>query len=185
MANKYYYFHSKGCANTIAVSPDLFEKALAENDESPEGPREIINMLVFNNYPSWLQFPVSFTVFDGNKFKDVMEMRWVSAFLISEKVCKLLKDNGVTGWNPYDVIVKDKKGNVIPGYYGFTVTEKTPASNDASIPDFFNPVPKCGIVCSQKVVDLMKTNKIKDFEFDLIGVEGNFSFLYDYIKHLI
>jgi len=113
------------------------------------------------------------------------EMRFPPVFLISEKVCNLFKENGVTGWKQYDVIVKDKKGKIIHGYYGFTVTGKTPASKDEVIPDFFHPAPLCAIVCSQKVFDLMKVNKIRDFEFDLIGVEGYGSCCYDYIKHLI
>lgn len=185
MENNYYRFNSKGYLNTITVRPDLFAEALEEKDYSSKGGRYIHHMLVFDDYPAWLHFPVSFTVFDGNKLRDVIEMRFPPVFLISERIRNLLKDNGITGWKYYDAIVKDRSGNIIPGYYGFSVTEETPPSKNTAIPDFFKPSPLCAIVCTQKVYDLMKVNKIKDFEFDHIDNEGNASHIYEYIRHLI
>ena len=35
---------------------------------------------------------------------------------------KILKENKFTGWSIYPVIVQDRKGKLLPNYYGFAVT---------------------------------------------------------------
>ena len=69
------------------------------------------------------------------------------------------------------------------GYYGFAVTgtNSIDPNNPDYIPDFFHFYPKCGyIVCTQRVVDLLKKHKIKDFEIMEIN-EHSYLHLYDRI----
>ena len=41
---------------------------------------------------------------------------------ITDKVLNILKDNQFTGWSTYPVEVSDRKGNILPGYQGFSIT---------------------------------------------------------------
>lgn len=168
MEKKYYSFDSTKYLVTLAVTPDLFSKAIDDGDFSADSFRHIIPKLMLGTYPDNLIFPVEFTEKNGKKLRDVIEMRWSFAFLISTRIKELFEENGITGWKPYDVVVKRKNGEIIPGYHGFSVLgrypELLPASGDL-VPDFYHP--EClglGIVCSQRVVDLLRKYKIRDFD---------------------
>ena len=41
--------------------------------------------------------------------------------MVSERVVNLLNENEITGWNNYPITLYDKKGNIVDGYYGFSV----------------------------------------------------------------
>lgn len=186
MENKFYLFRSKGSLNTIAAFPDMIYREIEEHTLHNCKNKYILEWLMFNEYPKDLQFPVPFTVYDGRNYRDVIEMRKVCGFLISDRIFELFKESGLTGWKSYDVIVRDKKGNIVPGYHGFTVTEVTPTDvgPDTVIPDFFRPSPYYCTICSQKAKDVIKANKVKDFAVDLITPE-DYDYAYAFIKHLI
>jgi hypothetical protein len=42
--------------------------------------------------------------------------------IVSESVVQLLRAHGFTGWSLYDVSVRDKQGQLIPGYSGLAIT---------------------------------------------------------------
>jgi hypothetical protein len=42
--------------------------------------------------------------------------------IIADSVVQLLRSHGFTGWSLYDVSVRDKQGQLIPGYRGLAVT---------------------------------------------------------------
>lgn len=168
MEKMYYKFNSSHYLVTLAATPDIFEKAIDEGDFSADSFRHIIPKLMLGTYPDNLTFPVEFTVFDGKKLRNVIEMRSACAFLISTRIKELFEKNGITGWKPYEVVVKKMNGEIIPGYHGFSVTGRYPGLVPASgslVPDFYHP--EClglGIVCSQRVVDLLRKYKIRDFD---------------------
>ena len=56
--------------------------------------------------------------------RDVLDNRDTMAYLISDRMKDLLIDNNITGWKCYDIEMYDKKGNIVPGYNGFSVTGK-------------------------------------------------------------
>lgn len=117
-----YEFDSKVFLTTFAVTPDLFQKALKDNDWDDNGPRYIHNFLLLGEYPSWLTFPVFFHHCDGKRLRDLLDMRYPHMFLISQRLKDLLENNGITGWKTYPIRLFDKKNKEIFGYYGFTVT---------------------------------------------------------------
>ena len=167
MDNKYYSFDSKGYLVTLAAVPKIFRDAINNQDFSEDGGKNIIKQLIWNEYPSSVSFPIVFYIEDGKKVRNIVEMRHTSAFLIFKEIKELFESNGITGWKPYDIILYRKDGSIMEGYYGFTVTgtNSIDPNNPDYIPDFFHFYPKYGyIVCTQRVVDLLKKHKIKDFE---------------------
>ena len=136
-------------------------------------------------YPDWLKFPVEYVESEKGKIRDVMEMRDLY-FLISEHLKDVFEEAGLTGWKTFDIIVRKKDGEILPGYYGFTVTGRNPSSKverGVEIPDFFQLNPNCGaIICTQRVVDTLKTNKIRDFDITLIKGDDVFGKYYDLIN---
>lgn len=118
---RFYRFMSKGYLSSFAVSPDLFEKALKENDCKAGGPREIQRLLREGDYPDWVQFPIVFHQIDGTKLRDIIDSRRVDFDVISERVESILCKHNITGWKTYPVRIFDKKENEIFGYRGFSV----------------------------------------------------------------
>lgn len=183
MDNKYYVFDSKGYLVTLEAVPKIFRDAINNQDFSENGGKNIIQQLICNNYPSNITFPVIYYIEDGKKVRNVIEIRHPSAFLISTEIKELFESNGITGWKPYDIILYRKDGSIMEGYYGFTVTgtNSIDPNNPDYIPDFFHFYPKYGgVVCTQRVVDLLKKHKIKDFEMKPVN-EHSFLFLFEEI----
>ena len=177
MTQKYFDFDSQGYLNTLAATPDIFKRALENGDYSPET-RDIITLLMLGTYPRSLTFPVEFTVTDGKKLRDVIEIRCCYSFLISTRLRDIFRTEGLTGWQTYDVIVRKKNGEVIPGYCGFSVIGRCPCEvpQSADVPDFFHPESKArGIRCSQKVIDVLRKYKIRDFDISnpIYDTDGN------------
>lgn len=128
MENNFFYRFSNDLPlNTVAVRPDLFDKALKQGLFGEDSGREIHNQLMFGDfdtkeYPSYIYFPVSFHQSEGKVLREALDMRALHPILISDNLQNILADNQITGWRSYPVLVYDKKGNEIPGYNGFTVT---------------------------------------------------------------
>ena len=125
----FYIFGSEGYLTTYSVRPDLFNHAILNKLSGPESGRDIHQQLLFGDdngaYPNYIEFPVVFRHKDGKKMRDMLDMRFDgNCFLISNRMKVLMEANRITGWKSYPVLVYDKKGNKIDGYYGFTVTGK-------------------------------------------------------------
>lgn len=176
MANKYYAFNSKNSLSTLAVYPVVFENAIHNGDWSPDGGRYIHNHLIFGDYPKDLCSPVDFIEKEGKKLKNVVEMRYPGAFLISDFLKDIFEKAGLTGWKTYDVMIHRKNGDILPGFYGFSITGRNPSpniGNTPEIPDFFMLHPdKLWIICTQRVVDVLKENKIRDFETEPLSEDS-------------
>ena len=185
MKSKYYKFNSKNALRTLAASPVVFEKAIKEDDWSPKSGRHIFEKLIFGHYPDFLDFPLDFIVTDGREIRDVVEMRYPHAFLISEKLKTVFENSGLTGWRTYDVVIHKKNGELLPGYFGFSVIGENPVDDDdcqLPAPDFFRLKPDwLSVICTQKVVDVLKENKIKVFETSPVN-EDNYTHLFKEIN---
>jgi hypothetical protein len=53
---------------------------------------------------------------------DVIWTTMAVVVIISDKVVQMLRSHGFTGWSLYDVSVRDKQGQLIPGYSGLAIT---------------------------------------------------------------
>jgi hypothetical protein len=60
----------------------------------------------------------------GKTIYDLVGIGYVSPYLLSGKVIRLLMENNVTGWKTYPCILYDKFGKIIDGYSLFSVTGK-------------------------------------------------------------
>ncbi len=53
---------------------------------------------------------------------DVIWTTMAVVAIVSDSVVQLLRSHGFTGWSLYDVSVRDKQGQLIPGYSGLAIT---------------------------------------------------------------
>lgn len=140
MEKKYYKFTSKGYLTTMAVR-DVYTNEVRRTGALPNNELYWLNEnLVSGEYPDWLKFPVEYVEIEKGRARDVLEMRRASCFLISEHLKDVFEKAGLTGWKTFDIIVRKKDGEILPGYYGFTVTGRNPSSKvegNVEIPDFF------------------------------------------------
>ena len=58
----------------------------------------------------------------GAKPGDVIWTTYAAPVIVSDSVVQLLRSHGFTGWSLYDVSVRDKQGQLIPGYSGLAIT---------------------------------------------------------------
>lgn len=175
MVNNYYDFGSKGYLSTLAVWPSIFIKAIQCNDWSNNGGRYVEEQLRFGEYSPNLLFPLDFVVKDGYKIRDILEMRSLT-FLISDRLKLIFEAANLTGWKTYDVVIHQKDGSILPGFNGFSVMGRNPSEKSdgyPEIPDFFRlRHDQSWLICTQRVVDVLKENKIKDFETTLLSNES-------------
>ena len=193
-----YEFDSKGYLTTVAVRPDLFQKALEEDEYGYN--RDIHHNLALGKY-SHYSFPIIFHQDDGNRFRDVLDTGCVSTYLISDRMKDLLSSNDITGWRTYPIELYDKKDHLISGYNGFSITGRggnfdknyelgyfdkdrnhfgattrgVYDLNNWDGSDFFiiNPL---FIIVTERVMKLLKKNKIDAIEYtklsDYVDVIG-------------
>jgi hypothetical protein len=66
--------------------------------------------------------PVIFKGYMGGPLADILWTGLPPMACVSEKVINILEEHHFSGWSTYPVKVSDRKGNNLPGYYGFAVT---------------------------------------------------------------
>ena len=124
---RFYSFCVKYYYNTFSVRSDIFAEAIRTYDFSER--RNVDQYLMSGEYPEWVSFPVVFHQYDGMKLRDLMA--WADEpFIISDRTVNLLEDNHITGWKTFPVEIYDKKGNLISGYQGFSVTGRGGSTKD-------------------------------------------------------
>ena len=170
----FYYFGSRYLSSSLRVKSigiDEGEESLADH-----------NNLIQAKYEG-IQFPVVFQQMSGKKFTDILNTGWPSFYLISDKFKNLLNEHHFTGWTTYPIVIRDKKGNQIEGYHGFSVTgvsgpishENSPSFEARYVPtgplvrfykggnidlnkwdgsDFFVPEGTTGIVMTKRVAEV-------------------------------
>ncbi len=177
---RFYSFRFKYYYNTFRISPDIFERALRTGDYTEK--REIHHYLALGKYPEWLEFPVIFHQFEGNKLRDILDMGCGSfPFVISNRMKNLLEENQVTGWNSFPIIIFDKKENVIPGYYGFSITGRGGDYEGSNMPGWLDRKPwkynlsnwdgsdiffiSGTVIVTERIKIILEKNKIDKTEF--------------------
>lgn len=83
-----------------------------------------------------ISFPVVFKEQreSGKKMRDILDNRGVANYLISDRFRDALEKEGITGWKCYPVEIYDKKGNLVHGYNGFSVTGRAGKMQKHDIP---------------------------------------------------
>lgn len=66
--------------------------------------------------------PLRFESHLGRKPCDLMATGYAGLYLISEQLYKLLVNGGFTGWKIYSVEVFRRNGELLPGYFGWSIT---------------------------------------------------------------
>ncbi|MBN1205821.1 MAG: hypothetical protein JXB05_12965 [Myxococcaceae bacterium] len=124
---------------------------------------------------------------------EVIRTTLVAPLIVADSVVQLLRSHGFTGWSLYEVSVRDKQGQVIPGYSGLAVTGRCgnidwsqsievprirptgtfpvwkglffdPASWDGS--DFFMPSERSGyVLVVEEVKKAFERAKIRNVDF--------------------
>lgn len=131
----FYTFHSRNYLTTFAVKSDIWKEALKRKNSKLA--RKISWDLELGNYKGY-EFPIVFREVageSGKQMRDVLDNRNIMTYLISDRMRDLLIDNNITGWECYEIEMYDKKGNIVSGYNGFSVTGKC---NDMVKIDFEN-----------------------------------------------
>ncbi|WP_224245758.1 hypothetical protein [Hyalangium gracile] len=123
----------------------------------------------------------------------VMWTMYAAPLILADSVVQLLRSHGFTGWSLYDVAVRDKQGQPIPGYSGLSITGRcgniawergveVPRSRPAGIfpvwmglffdpeswdgSDFFMPAERGGYVfVVEEVKRALERAKIRNVEF--------------------
>lgn len=116
-----YRFSSRAYGATIAASPDIFEKAL--EDGRNDFDCNCHKFLLVGDY-DYYRYPIVFRQYDGHRLRDFLDTGFPPVYLISDRVVTLLKDNKITGWDNYPIVLYDKKGKAIDGYSGFSIIGK-------------------------------------------------------------
>ena len=188
----FYTFDSKGYQTTFSVIPDLFENAI-RNDNYGED-RNILDHLLLGEYEHY-SFPIKFhqETESGKRFRNIIDAGW-PLFLISDKTLGLLTEFNITGWRTYPTEIKDKKGNSVLGYNGFSITgrggkfdkkfemgylDETKEQFGAKVrgaydlskwdgSDFFI-IKHRWIIVTERVMKLLKKNKIDAIEYEKLS----------------
>lgn len=131
----FYKFNSRNYLTTFGVRSDIWKEALKRKNSKLAW--NIIWDLELGNYEGY-EFPIVFREVageSGKQMRDVLDNRSIRTYLISDRMRDLLIDNNITGWECYEIEMYDKKGNIVSGYNGFSVTGKC---NDMVKIDFEN-----------------------------------------------
>lgn len=154
-------------------------------DIDPNELSSVIEYLTYGDYRDWMQFPIVYHIVDGKRFRDFLELRWLYSYLISDRLKTLLEQAQVTGWKSYPITLYDKKGNLVEGYHGFTITGRAAQCDNEdecdadlmknpgreTVRPIFNlknwdgsdifRIAKSKLVVTERVVKLMRANKIQ------------------------
>lgn len=116
--NEFYRFESLAYGTTFTATPDIFEKAIEEDRNDFD--RHCHKFLLRGEY-EYYRYPIVFRQYDGKYLRDFLDCGCPPVYLVSQRVVDLLKENEITGWDNYPITLYDKKGNIVEGYYGFSV----------------------------------------------------------------
>ena len=188
---KFYTLHSRNYLTTFSAWPELWKNAIDNHLCGFHSGRELFDQLAFgDHYPEYIQFPIVFHQEEGKRMRDVLDMRSVGFFVISDRMKDVLEENGFTGWKTYPIQLYDKKKNLISGYSGFTVTGKggrvyyplneawnpvlgwNPASWEGS--DFFHFENTRHILVTERVMKVLRKHKID--AIDMVPLEDSIRF---------
>lgn len=146
-----------------------------------------------------ISFPIVFREnrhYSGKRMRDILDNRSVSYFLISDRFKEALEQSGITGWKCYPIKIYDKKGNVVEGYNGFSVTGRagkmqkydTPPAELGYTPDscgyyfdyhswdgsdIFNTTGSNFLIVTERFIDMLKKYKITACQYTRLTDYGS------------
>lgn len=122
------------------------------------------------------QEPFKMKISEGIKLYDIVGYQDTANFAISRRLYTLLKNDEITGWKGYRILIEDRSDD----YYGFQVTGKcgkldmprqsgfyTGYKFDYSTwdkSDFFSPSETTLLFCTDRVQRLFKKHKVTNAE---------------------
>ncbi len=125
--------------------------------------------------------PLNVFISKGKRFYDFIRFQDPFNFAISKRVYELLKNNNITGWDSYEIIVEGRNDK----YYGFQVLGRAGKLKRPDKPgfvigcdfdyeswdktDFFCPEETLALFCTEKVKKLLITNKVTNVGFEDIS----------------
>lgn len=115
MDGMFYYVYANERTNVCTVGADLDQKydpwAIFRGECIPEN-------------------PIVFRHIIGRQPKDMLISTDAVLRIVSKRFLDILQENKVTGWSTFPVLVYDKKGKVLAGYYGLSVTGRSGPIDD-------------------------------------------------------
>ena len=119
----FYTFGSCGYGTTFAATAEEFQRHIVREEFSEAG--TFYDKLTWGDYKD-VKFPVTYHELkggsSGKRMRDVLDTRYCSLYLISDRFKVILEESGITGWKSYPIALFDKKGNPVNGYNGFSIT---------------------------------------------------------------
>lgn len=171
-------------------------KLLSSTFKAPPIGLEIDNdiNLVEGNYER-INFPVIFKQSCGKNLTDILDTEYISLYLISDRMKRILEKNKLTGWKIYPIKLYDNKEKEIFGYHGFSVTghcgaidyKKSEIIEKRRIPtgpickfykglhigldqwnetDFFIPENILEIIITKRAAEVLKNEKITNMDLE-------------------
>lgn len=129
----FYLFDSKGYMTTFCPEAIVFSDYIARGEGMKGG--EFYRQLIKGDF-SGIEFPVIYEQtrdeYGKKQMRDILDTRYLTLYIISDRMKHLLEDNKITGWCSYPILLYDKKGNEISGYNGFSYTGRAKEVADLS-----------------------------------------------------
>lgn len=180
----FYSFESKLLSTTIQVHPENISL-------------NKLNDLVLGKFKD-INFPIIFRQKYGKKQTDLVDTGSAYLYLISERLLNVLKQNKITGWQIYPVIVYDRNNLKIEGYHGFSIAGISGAIDYSKSEiikkrlvsggpktkyykgqyfgyeqwdgsDFFITEGSFHIIVTKKVMEVIKKAKLTNIQFDCLA----------------
>lgn len=121
LMKNFFTFDSCGYGTTFAAFPEYADQLISRNENAIA----YLSKLIFGDYND-VQLPVIYHELkggdSGKKMRDILDTRYVALYLISDRFKTILEESGITGWKTYPISLFDKKGNLVEGYNGFSIT---------------------------------------------------------------
>ncbi|WP_416438984.1 imm11 family protein [Phnomibacter sp. MR] len=108
----FFALKSKSQDNSFRATP------LFTGNSSEEG--QLVDKLAEGKFDCF-EFPIKFVQDRGERLYDFLNTSWVGLYLISNRIREILLENEISGWSSYNIELYDKKGEIVPGYWGFAV----------------------------------------------------------------
>lgn len=202
----FYIFGSCNYLTTFAAEPELYSGLISGEEEQVKA-IAYYRELSFGSFSNEdIEFPIIFReqLESGKRFRDILDNRTISLYLISDRFKNILQSSGLTGWKCYPIELYDKFGHSIRGYHGLSIIgkagkmkkHKTPPMDLGYSPnsygyyfdvtawdgsDIFNPKDSNFMLVTKSFIDTLVKHKITSCEYIQLTNYGDSS-KYKYIR---
>ena len=199
LMKNFFSFDSCGYGTTFAVTAEEFERYLSFSDSQAAG--LFYSKLICGDYNE-IQFPIVYHEQkggdSGKKMRDILDTRYPPLYLISDRFKTILEESRITGWKTYPISLFDKKGNLVEGYNGFSITGRAGKMQKFDNPpleygyseksdgcyfdfetwdgsDIFNTEDSWFIIATERFIKVLVENKITASEYCRLTDYGDWS----------